>query len=38
MIRVSAAGARTLGEVAARLADGERLPAHAQSARLRMRG
>jgi histidinol dehydrogenase len=38
LIRVSAAGARTLGAVAARLADGERLPAHAQSARLRMRG
>ena len=36
LIRVSAAGARTLGEVAARLADGERLPAHAASARLRI--
>jgi len=35
LIRVSAAGARTLGEVAARLADGEQLPAHAASARLR---
>jgi len=35
MIRVSAQGAQTLGEVAARLADGERLPAHAASARLR---
>ena len=36
LIRVSPAGARTLGEVAARLADGERLPAHAASARLRI--
>ena len=35
LIRVSAAGARTLGEVAARLADGEQLPAHAASARFR---
>jgi histidinol dehydrogenase len=35
LIRVSAEGARTLGEVAARLADGERLPAHAASARYR---
>ncbi len=36
LIRVSPQGARSLGEVAARLADGERLPAHAASARLRM--
>jgi len=35
LINVSPAGARTLGEVAARLADGERLPAHAASARYR---
>jgi len=35
MIRVSADGARTLGAIAARLADGERLPAHAASARYR---
>ncbi len=37
LISVSAAGAQTLGAVAARLADGERLPAHAASARYRMR-
>jgi len=37
LIRVSPEGARTLGEVAARLADGERLPAHAASARYRIR-
>jgi histidinol dehydrogenase len=36
LIRVSPSGARRLGEVAARLADGERLPAHAASARYRM--
>ncbi len=36
LIRVSPRGARTLGEVAARLADGERLPAHAASARYRI--
>ncbi len=36
LIRVSPAGACTLGAVAARLADGERLPAHAASARYRM--
>jgi len=36
LIRVSPEGARTLGDVAARLADGERLPAHAASARYRM--
>ena len=36
MIRVSPEGARSLGEIAARLADGERLPAHAASARLRI--
>jgi len=38
LIRVSPRGARTLGEVAARLADGERLPAHAASARYRIKG
>ncbi len=37
LIQVSSAGARTLGEVAARLADGEQLPAHAASARYRYR-
>ena len=36
LIHVSPEGARTLGDVAARLADGERLPAHAASARYRM--
>jgi histidinol dehydrogenase len=36
LIHVSPAGASTLGEVAARLADGERLPAHAASARYRI--
>jgi histidinol dehydrogenase len=36
LIHVSPEGARTLGEVAARLADGERLPAHAASARYRI--
>jgi histidinol dehydrogenase len=36
LIRVSPDGARALGEIAARLADGERLPAHAASARLRI--
>ena len=36
LIAVSPAGARTLGEVAAKLADGEGLPAHAASARYRM--
>jgi histidinol dehydrogenase len=36
LIRVSPQGAHTLGAVAARLADGERLPAHAASARLRL--
>jgi histidinol dehydrogenase len=38
LIHVSPAGARALGEVAARLADGEGLAAHAASARYRMRG
>jgi histidinol dehydrogenase len=38
LIHVSPEGARTLGAVAARLADGERLPAHAASARYRMGG
>ena len=36
LIHVSPAGARSLGAVAARLADGEGLPAHAASARYRM--
>jgi histidinol dehydrogenase len=36
LIHVSPEGARTLGDVAARLADGERLPAHAASARYRI--
>jgi histidinol dehydrogenase len=35
LISVSAAGARTLGEIAATLAQAEELPAHALSARLR---
>ena len=36
LIRVSKAGAQTLGQVAGALADGEGLPAHAQSARYRL--
>lgn len=36
VVRVSAAGAHTLGKVAATLARGERLPAHAASAEFRM--
>lgn len=36
VLQVSAEGARTLGPIAALLADGEGLAAHAQSARLRM--
>lgn len=36
LIQVSAKGAKTLGAIASRLADGEGLPAHAQSARYRM--
>lgn len=36
LIRVSPTGARTLGRIAATLADGEGLPAHAQSALLRV--
>ena len=36
LIRVSKAGAQTLGQVAGVLADGEGLPAHAQSARYRL--
>ncbi len=36
VIEVSPAGARTLGALAAILADGEGLPAHARSARLRL--
>jgi histidinol dehydrogenase len=35
LIRVSLAGAQTLGQIAGTLADGEGLPAHAQSARYR---
>lgn len=37
LIKVSEAGAQTLGKVAATLADGEGLPAHAQSARYRLK-
>lgn len=36
LIRVSRAGAQTLGRIAARLATGEQLPAHAASAALRI--
>jgi histidinol dehydrogenase len=36
LIRVSRAGAQTLGRIAGTLADGEGLPAHARSARLRL--
>jgi histidinol dehydrogenase len=36
LIRVSRDGAQTLGKIAATLADGEGLPAHAQSARYRL--
>ncbi len=36
VVRVSAAGAKTLGKVAATLARGERLPAHAASAEFRI--
>ncbi|MEG1832213.1 MAG: histidinol dehydrogenase [Burkholderiaceae bacterium] len=36
LIKVSSAGAQTLGAIASRLATGEHLPAHAQSARYRM--
>ncbi len=36
LIRVSKDGAQTLGRIAATLADGEGLPAHAQSARYRL--
>jgi histidinol dehydrogenase len=38
LIQVSAAGARKLGAVAAELAEGEGLPAHAQAARYRLHG
>jgi histidinol dehydrogenase len=38
VIQVSRAGARKLGEVAAELAQGEGLPAHAKSAQYRMHG
>ena len=37
MLRVSQAGARTLGRIAATLAQGEQLPAHAASAEYRVR-
>jgi histidinol dehydrogenase len=37
IIHVSTAGADTLGRIAAALADGEGLPAHAQSARYRLK-
>jgi histidinol dehydrogenase len=37
LIEVSEAGAQVLGPIAAELADGEGLPAHAQAARLRLR-
>jgi histidinol dehydrogenase len=37
ILHVSEAGAQTLGKVAAELADGEGLPAHAQSARYRLK-
>ena len=37
VIGVSPAGAQTLGRIAARLAHGERLPAHARSAELRLK-
>ncbi|MFA7503217.1 MAG: histidinol dehydrogenase [Burkholderiaceae bacterium] len=37
LVRVSAGAALTLGALAATLADGEGLPAHAESARMRMR-
>jgi histidinol dehydrogenase len=37
LIEVSQAGAQVLGPIAAELADGEGLPAHAQAARLRLR-
>jgi histidinol dehydrogenase len=36
VVKVSRDGARTLGAIAARLADGEGLPAHARSARYRV--
>lgn len=38
LIQVSADGARRLGAIAAELASGEGLPAHARAAQLRMRG
>ena len=38
LIEVSEAGARQLGPIAAELADGEGLFAHAEAARLRLRG
>jgi histidinol dehydrogenase len=38
LIQVSRAGARKLGEIAAELALGEGLPAHAQAARYRWHG
>jgi histidinol dehydrogenase len=38
LIEVSEAGAMTLGPIAGELADGEGLPAHAEAARMRLRG
>jgi histidinol dehydrogenase len=38
LIQVSRAGARKLGQIAAELAAGEGLPAHAKSAQLRLHG
>ena len=38
LIQVSPAGAQTLGRIAATLADGEGLPAHAKSAEFRLQG
>ena len=38
LIEVSDAGAKTLGPIAGELADGEGLPAHAEAARMRLRG
>ena len=37
LIEVSEAGAQVLGRIAAELADGEGLPAHAEAARLRLK-
>ncbi len=38
LIEVSVDGAKTLGPIAGELADGEGLPAHAEAARMRLRG